>query len=186
MSEPRPPGRVLDPAISSARHRDERALTGDQGAGQCLRCGRATPYGVSLCDDDNPGGLAAPSAGQVHGTIALGVGAGFVLLAVLARFLVAGVGPFDARVVSQGARSDGGVDVVFEVTNRGSADARATCRIAPVRAPGPVDDLFLTAPLTPGAPTVLVRTLPAVSPVRPRTSSGTTPIEPAELAVSCR
>src|SRR5687768_8333029 len=63
----------------------------------CIRCGRDTPLGVALCEQDNPAHIKGPSATQVHGTIVLGLIGGFVLLALLLRFATVGVGPFGAR-----------------------------------------------------------------------------------------
>lgn len=116
----------------------------------CVRCGRPTPLGVSLCDRDNPGRLKAPSATQVHGTIVIGVLAGFVLLLVLLRFVFSGLGPFGTAVDGVATRPDGGLDVVVSVTNNGSRTAGASCRVSPNGAPADTDFVFFTDPLAPG------------------------------------
>jgi hypothetical protein len=128
---------------------------------RCLRCGRATPLGVSLCDADNPAHIGAPSTTQVHGTILLGVIIGFVLIAFGAKLLVLDRGPFEAALSGRVARVDGAVDVVLQVTNRGRNVAPATCRVG---AGGQVaqkqDLIFLTDPLQPGVTASFSRTLP--------------------------
>jgi hypothetical protein len=95
----------------------------------CIRCGRpgvAAQHG--LCDDCNPLELAQPSATQVHGIAALGIIAFVVVLAVLARFALAGTGPFVGYVTGV-APTDGGLAVTLVVANQGANDAATTCRI---------------------------------------------------------
>src|SRR6188472_1286094 len=89
----------------------------------CLKCGRPTPVGVSLCERDNPGRIKSPSTTQVHGTIVIGVILGFVLLLVLLRVGSAGVGPFRSSVDGYSTRADGGLEVAFTVSNGGSRAA---------------------------------------------------------------
>jgi hypothetical protein len=125
----------------------------------CNRCGRPTPLGVSLCDDDNPAGLRPPSATQVHGTILGGVVIGFVLLAVVAHAVLSGLGPFPTRIQSATATSDGGVDVVFSVDNGGSKASAATCRITRGGVGIVSDPVFLTASIEPGQTLSVTRTL---------------------------
>ena len=116
----------------------------------CVRCGEPTPLGVSLCERDNPGRIKSPSATQVHGTIVIGVLAGFVLLVVFMRFAFAGLGPFATSLSGVATRSDGGLDVVVSVTNNGSRAAGASCRVSPNGAPADTDYVFFTDPLAPG------------------------------------
>jgi hypothetical protein len=134
----------------------------------CLRCGRATPLGVSLCDADNPAHIGAPSTTQVHGTIVAGLIVAFVLVALLGRLLIVEKGPFDAALSGRIARTDGAVDVVLQVTNRGKNTTPATCRVG---RGGPVSEkqdlVFLTAPLPPGVATAFEKTLPAPLPGDP-------------------
>ncbi|MGH2408251.1 MAG: hypothetical protein ACRDF7_09260 [Candidatus Limnocylindrales bacterium] len=145
---------------------------------QCARCGRPTPLGVSLCDDDNPAGLRPPSATQVHGTILGGVVVGFVLLAVLAHVVLSGLGPFPTNIQSATAKSDGGVDVVFSVDNGGSKASAATCRITRGGVGIESDPVFRTASIEPGATISVARTLPPPPPGDPAWN-------PARLVVRC-
>ncbi len=101
----------------------------------CFRCGRPTPLGVSLCERDNPGRIKSPSSTQVHGTIVIGVLAGFLLLAVLLGVATAGVGPFHSAVVGAATRVDGGLDVIIQVVNGGTRTAGASCRVSAGGAP---------------------------------------------------
>ena len=66
----------------------------------CIKCGRPTAPGVSLCELDNPGHIKAPSATQVHGTMLLGVGIGILGFLLLAQLAVRHAGPFSGQVVS--------------------------------------------------------------------------------------
>ena len=110
----------------------------------CIRCGRPTPPGVALCDQDNPGAIKGPSATQVHGTILIGVIGGFVALMLLLRLATAGVGPFGSSLAGVATRSDGGLDVVVAVTNSGSRPAGASCRISAGGVPDFRDFVFFT------------------------------------------
>lgn len=171
MSEPDPhdPGPSSVPAagIATVNGRPFFPQAGEPHD-TCLRCGRATPLDVSLCDEDNPAHIGAPSTTQVHGTIVLGLLIGFVLIAIGGRALVVQKGPFDAALSGRVARVDGAVDVVLQVTNRGQNTAPATCRVGfggPV--PQPQDLVFLTSPLPPGVVTALSETLLAPTPDEP-------------------
>ena len=129
---------------------------------RCMRCGRATPLGISLCDADNPAHIGAPSTTQVHGTILVGVIIGFVLIALGARFLVTEKGPFEASLDTAVAESAGAVSVVLQVTNRGARTAAAQCRVGRKGADRSSDDLvFLTEPLGPGTTSSFARSLRA-------------------------
>jgi hypothetical protein len=94
----------------------------------CVRCGAPVPVDVALCEDCNPIGLAQPSATQVHGTAFLGIAIAVIILAVVARLSVAGVGPFDAQI-SAVAASGEGLAVTLEVTNKGTSTGSTTCRV---------------------------------------------------------
>ncbi len=128
----------------------------------CNRCGRPTPLGVSLCDADNPARLSGPSTTQMHATVLIGVVLGFVGLAFAARMLTAGVGPFQSAVVGQVADPGGSVQLVVRVTNLGTREAAAACRVGrgPTQMPG--DDVFLTPVRIPaGESRDFERSLPA-------------------------
>ena len=112
----------------------------------CVRCGRPTPSGVSLCEADNPGAIKSPSSTQVHGTIVLGVLVGFLLLAVLLRVATSGVGPFPSSVAGAATRDDGSLDVVVTVANNGERPSAASCRTASGVAIDAPSSVFFTEP----------------------------------------
>src|SRR3954465_2366193 len=126
----------------------------------CLKCGRDTPVGVSLCEQDNPGQIKSPSTTQVHGTIVIGVIAGFVLLLALFRFGGTGVGPFPSTLAGYTTRGDGGVDVAVTVTNDGTRAAGASCRISASGAPDFRDYIFFTQLLQPGQTQTFTQSVP--------------------------
>jgi len=96
----------------------------------CIRCGRPGVAAQNgLCDDCNPLELAQPSATQVHGIAVLGIIVFVAVLAVLARFALAGTGPFVGYVAGV-EPAEGGLLVTLVVANEGSKDAATTCRIA--------------------------------------------------------
>ena|SRR5687768_4280042 len=127
----------------------------------CIRCGRDTPLGVALCEQDNPAHIKGPSATQVHGTIVLGLIGGFVLLALLLRFATVGVGPFGAAVTGIATRPDGGLEVVVRVTNDGSRESAASCRVSSTGAPDPTDLVFFTQLIPAGESRDITSLVPA-------------------------
>jgi hypothetical protein len=129
----------------------------------CFRCGRPTPLGVSLCEHDNPGGIKAPSSTQVHGTIALGVIAGFVLFILLLTFSARGLGQFNAAVTGTATQPDGSVELVVSVTNTGDKPSAASCRVSSAGTPNASDAIFLSQPIPVGETRTFSRmvTLPA-------------------------
>jgi len=131
----------------------------DQPHDTCFRCGRPTPLGVSLCDRDNPAQVKGPSSTQVHGTVLIGLLAGFIALAVFLRFVSAGAGPFTSTVSGFATRADGGLDVVIEVTNGGTRLSGASCRIAVGGAPDFRDYVFFTEPIEPGGSRQITRSV---------------------------
>lgn len=143
----------------------------------CLKCGRPTPLGVSLCEHDNPGHLKSPSSTQVHGTIVVGVVAGFVLLLLLFRFGSAGIGPFHSTLAGYSTRADGGLDVAVTVSNAGQRPAGASCRISASGAPDFRDYVFFTAPIQPGETRTFTQSVPP-APDAPALS-------PVNLVVTC-
>ena len=50
---------------------------------QCVRCGKATQWGHSVCRECNPGGLPEPSPSQYHATVFVVVLVTLVVLAVI-------------------------------------------------------------------------------------------------------
>ena len=73
---------------------------------------------VGLCERCNPLGLRDSSASQVHGIAIGGVVLFVVVMAIVARWALAGIGPFEGAVA--GVVPDGdGLAVTLSVTNRG-------------------------------------------------------------------
>ena len=143
----------------------------------CFRCGRPTPPGVSLCERDNPGQIKSPSSTQVHGTILVGVLAGFIALALVFGATSAGAGPFAAMVSGVATRPDGGLDVVMQVVNNGSRTSGASCRISPDGAPDYRDYVFFTEPIPAGESRQFERSLEA--------PANGVPLTPANVVARC-
>jgi hypothetical protein len=116
---------------------------------------------VSLCEDDNPGRIKSPSATQVHGTIIIGVLAGFIGLFLIFRLATPGNTSFASSLAGVASRADGGLEVVVTVTNSGTAAASASCAVAPGGAPNYQDYVFFTGPIPAGETRQFTRTLPA-------------------------
>lgn len=167
MPDPRLPATALDPELASEPH------------DRCVRCGRPTPLGVSLCEFDNPGHIGAPSATQLHATMLAGVGVGVLALAILAKVLTAGVGPFESRLVGQTILSNGGADVAIQVTNRGSKDGPATCQVSRGGVLRPDDPVFLTQSIRAGTTITVTTVVPA-----PTAAQGTYRL--GDLTATCR
>lgn len=144
----------------------------------CIRCGKPTPQGIALCDDDNPAELKGPSATQVHGTIAVGIGIGFLALALAANWLLGSVGPFPIKVLAATALADGGADIVFTVTNEGASESTPTCRITRGGVSTPADPVFRTESISAGGTIQVARTIAAPGPDDP-------PWVPERLLVYC-
>jgi hypothetical protein len=94
----------------------------------CVRCGAPVPLDVGLCERCNPLGLRDVSSSQVHGIAVAGVIAFVVILAVVGKFALAGVGPFEATIGP--AVADGGaLTITLSVTNSGKSTGQTTCRV---------------------------------------------------------
>jgi len=145
----------------------------------CLKCGRPTPLGVSLCDNDNPAHIKSPSTTQVHATILIGVIVGIGLLLLLFRFGSAGIGPFPSTLTGYSTRADGGFDVAVTVTNSGSRPAGASCRISNSSGQDYRDYVFFTDPIQPGETRTFTQTMPPPPP------DSTTPLTVGSLVVKC-
>ena len=126
----------------------------------CIKCGRQTPAGVSLCDDDNPGHIKAPSSTQVHGTMLLGVGIGILGFLLLAQLAVRHAGPFSGQVASHILLPTGSTQVELVITNTGAADSIATCRVTRDGAPRPDDLVIRTPSIAAGGSVRITRELP--------------------------
>lgn len=116
----------------------------------CVRCGAPVPLDVGLCERCNPLGLRDSSASQVHGIAIAGVAAAVVILAIVARLAISGVGPFDATVVSA-VPDNGGLAITLQVTNTGTSTGRTTCRVQdPADRNGGRGGLVLSPQIEPG------------------------------------
>jgi hypothetical protein len=129
-------------------------------ASECVRCGRPTPPGVSLCEADNPGRISAPSATQVHGTILAGVIIAGVAFLLLAKLLIGTGGPYQATIVGRASVAGGGTEVAIRVTNQGTRDGTPTCRITRDGAPRPDDLAFRTDRIPAGGSVDVSHVLP--------------------------
>jgi hypothetical protein len=143
----------------------------------CLKCGRPTPLGASLCERDNPGHIKSPSTTQVHATILIGVIVGIGLLLLLFRVGSAGIGPFPSKLAGYTLRADGGLDVAVTVTNNGSRPAGTSCRVSDTGAPDYRDYIFFTQVLQPSETRTFTQTVPPIP--------GSPPLTPVSLTVIC-
>jgi len=140
----------------------------------CVRCGAQIPISESMCERCNPLGLKAPAASQAHGIAIVGVGVAVVILAVVARLVLANVGPFRGAVTSVVPDPDG-LKVSIEVSNAGSSAGSVTCRIddPSLGGIGP-QAVFVQSPEVPGGGSTTFDVV-----------VGTFGSEPIELAASC-
>ena len=123
---------------------------------------------VGLCERCNPLGLRDSASSQVHGTVFVAVTVGIVALALAARFAVAGIGPFSARVA--GMAAEGGELVAqLQVTNSGSSAGTTTCRISDPMLQGSGQPVFVLSPrIGPNATVTFEARLPGLGgPPRP-------------------
>lgn len=106
---------------------------------------------TALCDDCNPLGLSQPASSQVHGIALGGVAAGVIVLALIARLSISGIGPFEGSVVNVQALSDG-LAITLTVVNNGTNPGQATCRVTdPAARFGGASAYILTPRVDPGA-----------------------------------
>lgn len=120
----------------------------------CVRCGAPVPLDVAMCDRCNPLGLRQPASSQAHGTVFLGIVVAVVVLALLGRVVLAGMGPFEGTVAAVVA-SPPNLTVTLTVTNRGSREGSTTCRVYDATDPGiGPDAAYLQSPQIPGGGTV--------------------------------
>ena len=154
----------------------------DQPHDTCVRCGRPTPLGVALCDDDNPGRIKGPSATQVHGTVAVGLIAGFILLfLVLAKVTTpAASGQLAATIPGFTSLADGSTQIVVRVTNNSPAAAAANCRVQRGGSVGAGDIEFFTERIPAGETREFTDLMPAPAGALPISGS-----QAATFAVRC-
>ena len=158
---PRPPARATprplrhDPrpghTTRSDRSWHHHVVTAPSGLTHaCARCGEPVPLDVGLCERCNPLGLRDSSSSQVHGIAIAGVIGAVVLLAILGKFLLAGVGPFESAII--GAVPDGsGMVITLSVTNIGESAGQTTCWITdPTDRTGSIGSFVLSPTIEPG------------------------------------
>ena len=131
----------------------------------CYKCGREIGPDESICEVCNHAGMATPSASQYHGTIAVAIIAGVVLLAVAASLAMRGIGPYTAHAVSFHEQSTGTVMASVAVTNEGSRAGRAKCQVVALDSAG--DRLAVASAVTPevgaGATVTFPQAIPGVA-----------------------
>jgi hypothetical protein len=135
----------------------------------CVRC--ETPFVDAASDPDvdlqRP---AAPSKIQTHGTMAVVVVVGVILMGLLFSFSVRRVGPFKGEITGQ--RSNGAsVTVSVRVTNGGARGGHGNCRVRALK-----DDV-----LTNVAP-FLTRRIPAKGSITQDVEVPTADGTPAEIS----
>lgn len=120
----------------------------------CVRCGATIALDQAMCERCNPLGLKQPATSQAHGTVFIGIVAAVFALALLGRFALAGVGPFEGSVVAVlSAPPD--LAVTLTVTNRGSREGYTTCRVYDASDPGiGPNAAYLLSPQIPAGGTV--------------------------------
>jgi len=119
----------------------------------CVRCGAPVPLDVAMCELCNPLGLSQPATSQAHGTVFVGIVLAVVVMALVGRAALQGVGPFSAAVASVSA-SPGGLSVTLRIRNDGSNTGSTTCRITDAASgSGPRVAFVLSPNLGPGEST---------------------------------
>jgi hypothetical protein len=119
----------------------------------CARCGAPVALDVGLCERCNPLGLKDSASSQVHGTVFVALSLGIVALALVARWAVAGIGPFSTEVVD--VRSvDGTLTISLRVTNEGSNPGTTTCRVTDPAIQGSGVPVFFLTPRIPSKATI--------------------------------
>jgi ribosomal protein L40E len=115
----------------------------------CVRCGAPVAIDVGLCERCNPLGLRDSSSSQVHGIAIGGVILFVVILAVVGRFALSGIGPFEASV---SAVPDGdALAVTLTVTNQGTSSGQTTCHVSdPADRSGNIGGFVLSPRIDPG------------------------------------
>ena len=93
----------------------------------CVRCGAPVAVDVGLCERCNPLGLRDSASSQVHGIAIGGIFLFVAILAVVGRFALAGIGPFEA--VATAVPDGTALTVTLTVTNQGTSTGQTTCRI---------------------------------------------------------
>ena len=95
----------------------------------CVRCGTKIPVSQAMCERCNPLGLKEPAPSQAHATVFIGIIAGVVVLAVVAKLMVSSVGPFQGSLTGV-TPAPAGLRLSLTLTNTGSSAGSTTCRIS--------------------------------------------------------
>jgi hypothetical protein len=120
----------------------------------CIKCGREIGPDETICGICNRAGMATPSASQYHGTMAVGIIIGVVLLAVAASFALHGVGPYRGTVTGLQPSADG-VQATLSVSNEGTKPGRAKCQLVAHDANGrSLQSHSILSPQVPGGQSV--------------------------------
>ena len=111
---------------------------------------------------------AVPATTQSHGTILLGIIAGFVVLGLLLRLTISGVGPFHVQLVDSTSTGTE-LTVTLRITNEGDRAGRANCRVPLANEANVVQPpkTVLTQRIEPGETITEVITLTVPDGVRP-------------------
>jgi ribosomal protein L40E len=115
----------------------------------CVRCGAPVAIDVGLCERCNPLGLRDSASSQMHGIAIGGVVLFVVIMAVVARFALAGIGPFVGTVANVVPDTDG-LAITLSVTNQGNSAGQTTCRVTdPADRTGNVGGFMLSPQIEP-------------------------------------
>ena len=107
-----------------------------------------------MCERCNPLGLSQPASSQAHGTVFIGIAVAIFALAIIGRYALAGVGPFEGTVAAVVADPPN-LAVTLTVTNRGSREGATTCRVYVADDPGiGPNAAYLLSPQIPAGGTV--------------------------------
>jgi len=107
-----------------------------------------------MCERCNPLGLKQPAASQAHGTVVLGIIIAVIVLFVVAKISIHGIGPFQG-VVADVISAPPGLAVTVTVTNEGTTTGSTTCRIydPTIQGIGP-ESTYAESPQVPAGQTV--------------------------------
>jgi predicted nucleic acid-binding Zn ribbon protein len=120
----------------------------------CVRCGARIPASEAMCERCNPLGLKQPSSSQAHGTVFVGIALAVVLMAVVARLAISGIGPFSGAITNVAA-DPAGLRVSLTVHNAGSNAGSTTCRVGDPSIPGiGPETAYVTSPVIQAGETV--------------------------------
>jgi hypothetical protein len=118
--------------------------------GRCLKCGRPIDLEETMCEVCNRAGMTAPSATQMHGTVAVAIIGAVVGMGIVAGWLVGGAGPYPAEVLAVAPVAEAAVVATVEVANEGTREGRARCELTAVDALG--TPIARTVALSPAVP----------------------------------